>query len=136
MDSEQDEFDELLAASVAEARCSKGIRLAHLIDAGLIDPPLCLEADYTPESGTKTFHLTATIRNDGRVVVNDVPYRSLSMAASMAQQRFHAKPQGHEKHEINGWEFWRFRDTATRTLQPIDLLRRRYVQLPREKRGR
>ncbi len=45
----------------------------------------------------------------------------------MAQQPLHTKPQSYEKHKVNGWEFWSFRDPKTGNLRKIDEMRSEYV---------
>jgi hypothetical protein len=114
----------------------QAVRLPDLINAGLIVPPMNLEAEYTPEENNPTgkiYQLKATVQRDGTLKVGDRIYRSVSMAASMAQQPFHATPQGHEKHDVNGWHFWMFRDPRTGTLRKIDVLRDDYLTKMRKK---
>jgi len=129
-DHSDDWLEELIAESEAHKWQKQQVRLPHLIHAGLITPPMDLEADYTPEENNptrKSFRLKATIRRDGSLKVNDRVYGSVSMAASMAQQPFHTKPQSQQKPEVNGWEFWSFRDPNTGVLRKIDALRDEYV---------
>jgi len=127
MTDKVDEREDRITRHVKRKRQVQPIDLIH---AGMISPPLDIEAEYTPEENNpsgKTFHLSATIQRDGSVRVRDRVYRSVSMAASMAQQPFHTKPHGHSKHEINGWLFWSFRDPQTGRLQRLDDLRVRYL---------
>jgi len=125
-----DKFDggeDLITRHVKRKRQVQPIDLIH---AGIIRPPLDLQAEYTPEENNpsgKTFPLSATSQRDGTLRVKDRVYRSVSMAASMAQQPFHTKPHGHSKHEINGWVFWSFRDPQTARLHKLDDLRVRYL---------
>ena len=125
-----DDFDDLMERMVegpkARKQRSQQVRIPDLIHAGLITPPMDLEADYTPHENNptgKTFPLTATIQRDGSLKVGDGVCNSVSEAASMAQQPYHTKPQSNEKLNVNGWVFWSFRDPNTGELRKIDELR-------------
>jgi hypothetical protein len=125
-----DEFDIIRDLLKPHLKRKYQVRLMDLIHAGIIRPPLDIEADYTPEENNpsgKSFHVSAIIQRDGNVRVKDRVYGSVSMAAAMAQQPFHTKPGGLIKHEINGWVFWSFRDPQTDRLHKLDDLRQRYL---------
>lgn len=133
-DDTDDIFSDLLEACKEVGRTKKAaqqVRIFELIREGLIIPPVELWADYTPDENNparKTYRLRATILRDGALKVDDRIYRSLSMAASMAQQRIGAKPQVSEKNQVNGWEFWSFRDPGTGSERKIADVRQEYIR--------
>ncbi len=126
-----EELTKLCEEMSARKTREQQVGILDLIRAGLIAPPLPLEADYTPQENNPsrtTYRLHAVIQRDGSLKVGDGLYTSVSMAASMAQQRFHAKPQGFEKHEVNGWEFWTFKDPDSGLERKIAELRADYIR--------
>ena len=120
------EISEMLAE---DKRRAEQVRIPQLIQAGLIRPPMTLEADYTPDKDNpagETHQLEATIQRDGSLRVKDGVYQSVSMAASMAIQPFLTKPQSNQKPQVNGWVFWSFRDPNTGRLWELNELRYEY----------
>ena len=99
------------------------VTVTHLIEAGLIQPPLELEVTY------KKNHLTATIQRDGTVRFHEKTYTSLSVAGGMARNSINGPPRdGRPYYQTNGWTFWRYRDQETGTSKEIDSLRRLYLE--------
>lgn len=117
----------LKAATPTPAASDNGttskIELLDLITAGVVNPPLEIEATY------KATRLTATIQADATVVFDGTPYASLSQAAGMARNRVSGRPQdGRPYYQTNGWTFWRYRDPATGNLEPMDKARAAALQ--------
>jgi hypothetical protein len=101
---------------------TSAVKLADLIEAGLLQPPLALEKTY------KGVRLDAIVEADGRVRFTGESYDSLSTAAGMARKTVIGAPPGYAYPQTNGWIFWQFRDPATGQLRPIDDLRQQYLQ--------
>ena len=95
------------------------VNIADLINKGLINPPLQLEAMY------KGSNLTATIQADGTVRFGGKSYNSLSTAAGMARASLRKPPPGRKYPQTNGWTFWKYRGTKTGELLSIDILRKK-----------
>jgi len=96
------------------ARHVHAVNLGQLIAAGLLRPPLELEA---------TFHgrrLTATVQDDGLVEFSGSRYTSLSTAGAEAKRTVIGRPLA-----TNGWDFWLCRDVNGH-LGPISILRSRF----------
>jgi len=105
-----------------EPRRTTRVQVSDLIEAGLIIPPLELERRY------KGVHLTATIQQDGRIVLDGRPYNSLSAAGGFARNSVIGAPRERPYHQTNGWTFWGYRDPETGSLKEIDVLRQRYLE--------
>ena len=101
---------------------TSAVKLADLIEAGLLQPPLALEKRY------KGVRLEAIVEADGRVRFAGESYNSLSTAAGMARRTVIGAPPGYAYPATNGWIFWQFRDPATGQLRLIDDLRQQYLQ--------
>jgi hypothetical protein len=99
-----------------------GVKLADLIRAGLISPPLELEKTF------RGVHFTATIQGDGDIVYDGQSYNSLSMAAALARKSIIGAPPGRKYPQTNGWIFWKYRDPVTGDLKDIDTLRQQYQE--------
>lgn len=95
--------------------------IMDLIQAGLVRPPLEVERDY------KGVHLTALVRQDGRIEFRGQVYDSLSTAGGMAQKSVIGTPDDQPYPPTNGWQFWRFRDVESGGLRKIDSIRRKYL---------
>jgi hypothetical protein len=101
-------------------RPGEGVGLPELISAGLVKPPLVLTKQYLGRE------LRAEVQPDGSVICNGTRYRSPSTAAAKAREEVKGgPPAGRAKWQTNGWIFWLFRDEDG-SLQPLDVLRRRY----------
>lgn len=98
------------------------VKVAGLIQVGLITPPMELERKY------KGVHLKATIEQEGSVVFDGEHYNSLSIAGAMARKSIIGAPPGRRYPQTNGWMFWRYHDMKTGKLEKIDLLRQRYLK--------
>jgi len=94
-----------------------------LIRAGLVQPPLKVERDY------KGIHLTALIRQDGRIEWGGQVYGSLSTAGGMAQKSLIGRPEDGPCRPTNGWQFWRYHDAESGQLRKIDSIRRRFLAI-------
>lgn len=104
------------------ARTASGPKTSSLVDlikAGLIKPPLALEAEY---KGRK---FTASIQADSTVLFDGETYKSLSTAAGMARATVRRPPPGRKYPQTNGWTFWKFREAETGRLCSMDVLRKR-----------
>jgi Restriction Enzyme Adenine Methylase Associated len=88
------------------------ITIGHLVQAGLIRPPLRIERLY------KEVHLSAVVREDGRSEFDGQLYDSLSTAAGMARKSVVGAPAGHPFPQTNGWTFWMYSDDGV--LREID----------------
>ena len=93
----------------------------NLIQAGLIHAPLRIERDY------KGVHLTAQVRQDGKVEFDGQAYDSLSTAAGMARKSVIGTPTGRPYPQTNGWTFWMYSDGDSGELCEIDHLRQNYL---------
>ena len=106
------------ASTAPENGVAGKIKLIDLIKTGIVKPPLEVEATY------KATRVTAIIQPDGTVVFDGTPYPSLSQAAGMVGVRISGPPpDGRPIYRTNGWTFWRFKDTTTGALEPMDTLR-------------
>ena len=74
--------------------------VGDLIHAGLIRTPFQIERDY------KGVHLTAVVRQDGKVEFDEQAYDSLSTAAGMARKSVIGASTGRAYPQTNGWKFW------------------------------
>jgi hypothetical protein len=92
------------------------VRLADLISAGTIRPPVEIATVY------KGHTVTARIETNGDVSWNGNRFDSLSTAAGMARKSIIGAPPGREYPQTNGWTFWRIRGADGR-LTPLDGLR-------------
>jgi len=95
-----------------------GVTVRHLIDAGLVKPPVDLFCTYRGKE------VRARIEPDGRIRFGDQVVDSLSTAAGMARVSVAGRFPGRKYPQTNGWDFWRFRD-GDGTLRPIGELRNR-----------
>jgi hypothetical protein len=95
------------------------ITIGNLIHAGLIKPPLRIERKY------RDVHLTAVVRQDGKIEFDGQGYDSLSTAAGMARKSVIGSPAGHSFPQTNGWTFWMYADDGV--LREIDQLRQSYL---------
>lgn len=103
---------------------SKLIRIADLIHAGLIDPPLELKSNY------KQANLTATIQADGTIDFKGQSYNSPSIAGGFARNSVIGLPTyGKTCHQTNGWIFWEYFDKGTGKMETLDHLRQKYKKL-------
>jgi len=92
----------------------------NLIEAGLIRPPFQVERDY------KGIHLTAVVRQDGKVEFAGQAYDSLSTAAGMARKSVLGAPADRPYPQTNGWTFWTYSGDGG-ALVEIDRLRQNYL---------
>jgi hypothetical protein len=95
------------------------ITVGNLIQAGLIRPPLQIERKY------KNVHLTAVVRQDGKIEFDGQAYDSPSTAAGMARKSVVGSPARHTLPKTNGWTFWMYADDGV--LREIDQLRQSYL---------
>ena len=103
-----------------------GVKVIDLLKAGFIHAPLKLQKKY------KGVNLEAEIQESGQVVFDGVPYKSLSLAASMARKSIIGAPPGHKYPQTNGWIFWNYYDTEVGALVEIDRPRQQYLKQVRE----
>ena len=68
----------------------------------------------------------------GLIVAHQVPYNSLSTAASMARKSVIGAPPGRKYPQTNGWTFWNYYDTEVGALVEIDRPRQQYLKQVRE----
>ena len=95
--------------------------LMDLIQAGLVQPPFEVERDY------KGIHLTAVIRQDGRIDWGGQVFDSLSTAGGMARKSVIGSPDDGPCPPTSGWQFWRYRDAESGELRKIDSIRRKFL---------
>ncbi len=100
---------------------ASNVTVDQLIQAGLIRAPLRIEREY------QGVHLTALVRQDGKVEFGGQVYESLSAAAGMARKSVTGAPSGRPYPPTNGWTFWRYSDGDGGRLREIDNLRRQYL---------
>jgi hypothetical protein len=93
------------------------ISLGDLIRAGLMSPPLPLEATYNDRL------LTARVEADGRVTFLGQSYDSLSASANAARASLIGPRRGRKP---NGWLFWQFKDENGHT-EHMNTLREQYL---------
>jgi Restriction Enzyme Adenine Methylase Associated/Type I restriction enzyme R protein N terminus (HSDR_N) len=94
----------------------KRVRVSDLIDAGLIRAPYALEAIY------KGALVSATIVENGTVVVGGAAFDSLSRAGGAAKATVNGTPTDVGTPATNGWTFWQYRDEGTGELMPVEQL--------------
>jgi len=94
-----------------------GATIDDLIQADLISPPLAIERDY------KGVHLTAQLRQDGKIEFDGQAYESLSTAGGAARKSLVGAPSGRPYPQTNGWTFWMYSDPETGQLREMDYLR-------------
>lgn len=104
-----------------------GVKLADLIQAGLVKTPLELERRY------RKTHLKANIQADGKVIFDGESYDSLSTAAGMARKSVIGTRPGRKYPQTNGWTFWQYHDPQTGRLEEMDTLRQHFLE--KQKRG-
>ena len=93
------------------------VTLGQLIEAGLVRVPLDIFHHY------KGTDLRARIEGLDRVVFDDTPYDSLSIAGGMARLAVVGPTPGHPYPPTNGWTFWEHQ-AADGSSRPLDALRR------------
>lgn len=98
------------------------VRLADLIAAGQIQPPLELGALY------KDVRLTAAIDAQGKVIYGGKSYNSPSAAGGAAKGSVVGAPEGGPFPATDGWWFWQYKDPQTGDLRSIDELRKQYLK--------
>lgn len=96
---------------------SRLVRVRHLIAAGIIQPPLELQARYRGQA------FTARIETDGSVTFQGKSYTSLSYAGNAAWLAGGYRGKGPA---ANGWRFWRFTDSDGQ-VKEMDVLRQQYL---------
>ena len=105
-----------------KSRPADHVTLSNLIEAGIVRPPLNLEVTY------KKVRLTATVQIDGTVLFEGKTYTSLSVAGGVARTSVKGPPaDGRPSYQTNGWTFWRYRNDTTGNIEPIDILRRLFL---------
>jgi predicted type IV restriction endonuclease len=87
-----------------EEKAKYDVRLADLIAASLLSPPVRLFRKY------KGKMMEATLLPDGAVEFGQVRYRTCSTAAETARSTITGR-----KMHTNGWSFWQFLDTEGKT---------------------
>lgn len=97
------------------------VKMADLVAAGLIQPPLVLETTY------KKVRLEAIVDTSGAVVFAGQPYDTPSLAGGAARGSVVGSPLGGPYPATNGWRFWQFRDPGSGELREVDELRQRYL---------
>lgn len=95
-----------------------GVKLAEMIQAGTIRPPLALERTY------KGKRLTARIEADGTVSSEGGNHKSLSTAGGMARRSVIG---GKGVPATDGWTFWTLQDGPEKWITVADL-RSRYLK--------
>lgn len=103
------------------SRKAKGVQVADLIRAGVINAPLKIEKEYLGS------HLEALIQADGTITFDGVAYSSPSTVAGMARKSVIGSPEDEGFPPTNGWTFWKYRDSSTGRLEEIAMLRQRYL---------
>jgi predicted type IV restriction endonuclease len=93
-----------------EGKVKYDVRLADIIAAALLSPPLKLFRRY---KGTT---LEATLLPDGAVEFGGATYRTCSTAAETARATITGR-----KMNTNGWSFWQFLDAHGKTLTLADM---------------
>ncbi len=93
-----------------EEKVKYDVRLADVIGASLVSPPLRLFRKY------KGATLEATLVSDGAVEFGGLRFRTCSTAAETARSTITGR-----KMNTNGWDFWQFLDLdgKTRTLADV-----------------
>ena len=109
------------AKSLGAATPASDATFGQLIQAGLIRAPLRIEREY------KGVHLSALVRQDGKVEFDGQVYESPSTAAGMARKSVIGAPSGRPFPQTNGWTFWMYSDEDGGRLRQIDNLRRHYL---------
>ena len=92
--------------------------LADLIQSGAIRVPMRVEREY------KGRHLTAIVREDGKVEFAGRAYHSLSTAAAVARKSVIGGANGRPYPQTNGWTFWKCATEDGGELRLVDDLRR------------
>ncbi len=104
-------------------RAGTRVKVTDLIDAGIVHAPLALERTY------KGRRFRAAVRSDGLVEYNGEQYDSPSTAGGMAKAQVKGPWRPNRPSwPTNGWVFWKYRDSLTRKLRPLDDLRMQYVE--------
>lgn len=94
-----------------------GVSLSDLVAAGIVIPPLAIEASY------KGQRLVATIHSDGTLAFQGQRFLTLSDAGGRARGMVSGD---RETYSTNGWTFWSYRDTQG-VRKPMAELRDRYL---------
>lgn len=98
----------------------KRIKLADLIEAGIITPPFPIHVNF------KGKDFAAEIDPDGFVLMNGKRHTSLSIAGGIVRATVSGKPDdGLPYRRVNGWTFWRYIDAGGQ-VKPLDVLRKKY----------
>lgn len=101
-------------AASEEVERGTRVRICDLIAAGIVVPPVEIEATF------KGHRLTAKIADDGLIHFDCATYSSPSHAGGFAKNKVNGPPSdGSEYWSTAGWRFWRYRDLATSELEPI-----------------
>lgn len=96
------------------------IKLSDLIEAGIIKPPFPIHARF------KGKDFKAKIDKDGFVLLAGKRHTSLSVAGGIVRAAVSGKPaDGLPYRRVNGWVFWKFKDTDGQA-KPVNELRKRY----------
>lgn len=93
----------------------------HLIEAGIINPPLKLV------HGAKESQLEATLQRNGTVLFQGKAYPSLSQAGCVARASVSGLGTDGKMRPVNGWDYWRYR-RADGSTASIDGLRMQFVE--------
>ncbi len=98
----------------------KRIKLADLIEAGIIKPPFPIHVTF------KGRDFSAEIDSDGFVLMGGKRHTSLSIAGGIVRATVSGKPDdGLPYRRVNGWTFWRYIDAGGQA-KPVDALRKKY----------
>jgi hypothetical protein len=97
------------------------VKLSDLIETGVLQAPLGLQATY------KGVNLTAKVLPEGKVEYRGESYGSPSGAGSAAKCDVRGLPRAKGIATV-GWDFWRYRDEQTGELTKLDVLRQRYLK--------
>jgi len=98
----------------------KRIKLADLIEAGIIEAPFPIHVNF------KSRYFSAEIDSEGFVLMDGKHHSSLSIAGGIVRATVSGKPKdGLPYRRVNGWMFWRYTDADGQTRQ-IDALRKKY----------
>ena len=94
-----------------------GITLRHLIEAGILKPPLEIHTTY------KLQRHTALVEPDGAVVFQDNRYRTPSGAGRAVKDLHGISSTG----GVAVWTFWKFTD-ADGQIKPLGVMRQRFLE--------
>lgn len=117
-------FDHRNCAACFQSRgqgmSGKRVKLADLIEAGIIETPFSIHVNFKNRS------FSAEVDSDGFVLMDGKRHTSLSIAGGVVRAIVSGTPNdGLAYRRVNGWIFWRYTDENGQ-VRPMDVLRKKY----------